>query len=261
MLQFSHLQGDCNISHFTTTRHGGVSQGEYATFNLGAYCGDDPEAVKMNRAKLCHALSLSADRLFVPNQTHGSAMKELDEEFLLLSAEDQEAILSGVDALITRVPAVCIAVTTADCVPVLLYAPDKKVIAAIHAGWRGTVLQIVYKVVCKLIESYGCDPLLLKAGIGPSISRDYFEVGKEVVDAFLMIYSDLDRIVTYSQDTNNPHIDLWEANRQQLLKAGLEADNIETAGLCTFIDSNDFFSARRQGVQSGRMLSGIFLTK
>ena len=92
--------------------------------------------------------------------------------------------MEGVDALVTNVPDVCIAVSTADCVPVLLYAPDRKVVAAVHAGWRGTVLHIARKAASLMIEAYDCDPTQLVAGIGPSISQAAFEVGEEVVKSF-----------------------------------------------------------------------------
>lgn len=97
--------------------------------------------------------------------------------------------MEGVDALVTNVPDVCIAVSTADCVPVLLYAPDRKVVAAVHAGWRGTVLHIARKAASLMIEAYDCDPTQLVAGIGPSISQAAFEVGEEVVKAFQMAAS------------------------------------------------------------------------
>lgn len=259
MLQFSHLQGDCNISHFISTREGGISRGEYAALNLGEYCGDDVEAVKVNREKLCKALSIPENHLFTPYQVHENKVVHIDESFLLMSSEVQKDVLRGIDALITNVPGVCVAVSTADCVPVLLYAPDKKVVAAIHAGWRGTVAQIVSKVVAELVGVLGCEPTLIKAGIGPSICCKHFEVGEEVAGQFRLIYSEKDNIITYSQQTGKPHIDLWEANRQQLLKSGLWSTNIEIAALCTCCNPTKFFSARRQGIKSGRMLSGIFL--
>ncbi|NDV55913.1 peptidoglycan editing factor PgeF [Parabacteroides sp. 52] len=257
MLQFPRLGEDGNIFHFITTRHGGRSKGLYASMNLGEYGGDAPEDVAYNREVLCQSISLPTRQLFVANQVHESESLLLDTEFLSLSAEEQRTALQGIDALITAIPHTGIAVSTADCVPILLYAPDKKIVAAIHAGWRGTVLQIVLKTIQKMVNTFTCSPSLMRAGIGPSISKERFEVGEEVVDAFRMIGADLSRISNRNRHTGKSHIDLWEANRLQLIEAGLSAENIEVAGICTYTQSEDFFSARRLGIESGRMLSGI----
>lgn len=248
------------LLHFTTTRSGGISTGEYNSLNLGAYCGDKAETVTENRLRLCRALSLSEDKLFVPYQIHKDRILEIDEVFLASPEEKQMDSLHGVDALITRLPDVCIAVTTADCVPVLLYAPDKKVVAAVHAGWRGTLLQITHKVVRRLIEKYDCDPQQLIAGIGPSISQENYEVGNEVVEAFLNAGSGIDKIFRENPQTGNPHVDVGEANRLQLIEAGLLSDNIDRSAICTFANPEYLFSARRQGIQSGRMLSGMMVS-
>lgn len=259
MLQFSVLSEDCNISHFVTTRHGGVSEGAYASFNPGEYSGDNSEAVRMNRQLLSEAIGIPVERIFAPFQVHKAEIRVLEASFLSLSSDGQQAYIQGADALVTNVPDVCVAVSTADCVPVLLYAPDVKAVAAVHAGWRGTVQQIVRKTVHFLIEKYGADPRLMKAGIGPSIGPDAFEVGEEVVDAFREAGFEMSRILERSTETDKAHIDLWEANRLQLVAAGLTYENIELAGICTYTHSDDFFSARRLGGKSGRVLSGIFL--
>lgn len=259
MLQFPKLSGICNISHFVTTRHGGVSKGAYASFNQGEYGGDDKDAVRMNRLLLSEAIGIPQERIVVPIQTHKDEVKVIESPFFSLSNEEQLNYLCGVDALITSLPDVCIAVATADCVPVLLYAPDVHVVAAIHAGWRGTVLRIVKKVARFIIDGYGANPSLMRAGIGPSISVDAFEVGEEVVETFYEEGFDMDRIMKRDLESNKAHIDLWEANRMQLLACGLLERNIETAGICTYTHSDDFFSARRFGLKSGRLLSGIAL--
>lgn len=145
MLQFSGLSGICNISHFITTRHGGVSSGGYSSMNPGEYSGDNPESVRMNRQILSDAIGISPERIVAPYQVHGDKIVRVDHSYFHLSASLQKEKMQEVDALVTDVPGTCIAVSTADCVPVLLYAPDKRVIAAVHAGWRGTVKQIVAK--------------------------------------------------------------------------------------------------------------------
>ena len=243
MLQFPVLSEDCNISHFVTTRQGGVSKGAYASFNPGEYSGDNPEAVRANRKLLSDAIRIPSERIFAPFQVHGAEVRSIEPSFLSLPLEEQQLYMHGVDALVTDVPEVCIAVSTADCVPVLLYAPDVKAVAAVHAGWRGTVLRIAGKTVRILMDEYGADPRLMKAGIAPSIGPGF----------------EMSCILKRDADTGKAHIDLWEANRLQLLTEGLSAGNIELAGICTYAHPDEFFSARRLGIKSGRILSGIFL--
>lgn len=259
MLQFSVFDGYCDISHFITTRHGGMSEGNYATMNPSEYSGDVLDSVRMNRKFLLQEIGIAPERLFIPYQVHEAEIYPIESVFLGLTAEEQQLAMQGKDALITNLPGVCIAVVTADCVPLLIYAPDKNVVAAIHAGWRGTVKQIVVKTIRQMANDYACDPKQMIAGIAPSISPDFFEVGEEVVDAFHAIGMDLNRIMQRNPETGKAHIDLWEANRIQLLEAGLQPERIEVSGICTYTHHEDFFSARRLGIKSGRILSGISL--
>lgn len=259
MLQFSGLSGECNISHFITTRHGGVSQGNYASMNPGEYSGDDPDFVRMNRLLLSDAIGISPERIFAPYQIHEAEVGCIDDGFLSLTAIQQKEEINGKDALVTDMPGICIAVSTADCVPVLVYAPDKKVVAAIHAGWRGTVKQIVAKTIGYMVVHYGCDPFYMLAGIAPSICKDSFEVGDEVTEAFRETGVDINCIMERNIQTGKAHIDLWEANRIQLLQSGLQPEHIEISEICTYQHYDDFFSARRLGIKSGRILSGIMI--
>lgn len=261
VLQFPGLSRDCNISHFITTRHGGVSAGTFGTLNLGEYSGDDPACIRENRLLLAEAMGFSPEKLAIPYQIHGAEIRCLASSFLTESAVNQKAFLQGVDAVVTDVPGVCVAVTTADCVPILLYAPDRKVVAAIHAGWRGTVQHIAAKTVCCLVEQYGCNPVIMQAAIGPSIGWEAFEVGEEVVTAFRKAGVDLSRIMERRPEIGKAHLDLAEANRMQLVEAGLSANRIEMSGICTYTHESDFFSARRLGIKSGRMVTGIFINE
>lgn len=257
--RFSSLQQEKALLHFVSTRHGGVSAGRYASLNLSLFSGDDPVLVRKNREILCNTLGITVDKLFVPFQEHGDRIAAIDPAFLSLPTDRQAGRLHGVDAIVTDVPGVCVAVTTADCVPVLLYAPDRQVVAVVHAGWRGTVKRVAGETVDTLVRRYGCDPGKFLAGIGPSISVAAFEVGEEVVEAFADAGMDVDALRIFNRQTGRPHIDLWKANRLQLVQAGVPGANIETAGICTFTRPDDYFSARRSGIHSGRFLSGIML--
>ena len=162
--------------------------------------------------------------------------------------------LQDVDAVVTHLKDFCLCVSTADCVPILLYDRVKEVIAAIHAGWRGTVGRIVEKTLDVMKSQYGTEGEDVMACIGPSISLESFEVGDEVYAAFEEAGFDMSRI---ARKYEKWHLDLWEANRLQLLAHGVLPEHIEVAGICTYQNHEDFFSARRLGIKSGRILSGI----
>ena len=242
---------------FSTTREGGVGVGAYAGFNVTHYCGDDAEAVAQARCTLCSELGIAVERLVLPHQTHGSDVLCIGAPFLSLPGEEQTAILHAKDAVITDVPNLCIGVSTADCVPVLLYDAVKGVAAAVHAGWRGTVVRIVEKSLLAMVERYGVSPADVRAVIGPSISLAAFEVGDEVYDAFAAAAFPMEQIAR--RMGGKWHIDLWEANRLQLLACGVREESIEVSGVCTYTHCDEFFSARRLGIKSGRIFSGIMI--
>ena len=255
LLRYTNLLRFPEIAHFTTTRAGGISLGNYSSLNLSEYCGDNPLFVNTNRKLLFEEIGVLPSQFIIPNQTHEDRIAILDQVFLSLSDIAQKLSLNGVDALITSTPSICIGVTTADCVPILLYDPVCKVAAAIHAGWRGTVKHLASKTVGLMVAHYHSNPTDIIAAIGPSISPDAFEVGEEVAAEFSRNgFSDC--ILT---NYPKPHIDLWSANRQDLIGAGLQYDNIEISGICTFWQHDCFFSARRLGIQSGRIATGILI--
>lgn len=244
------------VTAFSSTRAGGVSQGQFAEFNINGYCGDDPVAVAANRESLCRVLDLSISDLVMPHQVHGTEILRIDSDFRLLPASNRQSLLEGKDALITNVPRLCIGVSTADCIPVLLFDPERLAVGAVHAGWRGTVASIVLKTVGQMRLHFGSEAGNLRAVIGPGISLRHFEVGDEVYTAFREAGFEMSRL---AQRYEKWHIDLWECNRQQLLMAGVAEENIMVLGSCTYADNEKWFSARRQGVHSGRIFSGIFL--
>ena len=292
-LQYYSLGED--VTAFSTSRSGGYSEGRYGEFNINRYCGDSEEAISQNREALCRILGIDDDRLLMPHQVHQTEIAVVDEDLLKLSAEEQVQRLEGVDVLMTNVRGVCIGVSTADCIPVLLCDPVRHAVCAIHAGWRGTVMRIVEKAVTEMTAVYGTCPADIMAQIGPGIHLDSFEVGDEVYDAFAHEGFPMERISKkYLMDKScsrsnlfallakklftfhsipeqsSPtrslsllpskwHIDLPESNRLQLLTAGLRADRIAVSSVCTYQQSDTFFSARRLGIDSGRIFTGILL--
>jgi YfiH family protein len=258
MITYSLLNKHSEIAHFCTSREGGVSVGNYASWNLSPFSGDSPECVNKNTEILCEKLGIELDKLIIPYQTHETEVKEIDEAFFQLPTDEKANYLNGVDAIFTQLPQVCIGITTADCVPLLFFDPKKRVIAAAHAGWRGTCGRIAEKTIQSLIERFGCNPADILVAIGPSISPKVYEIGSEVVDAFESGGFDTTEIVEIRN--NAIFLDLWQANQQVLEKAGILPQNIEISGICTYTEHDRFFSARRLGIKSGRILSGIMLT-
>ena len=255
LLQFSNLSGFGELFHFTTTREGGESQDNYHSFNLGFHSGDIPECVSRNRMVLNKALEINQDQVIFPKQTHSAAIKTINADFLDIDKNGRELFLSETDALITNCKGICIGIKTADCVPLLLFDQKKQVIAAIHAGWRGTAQSIAFIAVNRMIFEFNSDPKDIIAGIGPSISPEVYEVGREVWSQFDPPYYRSNG----SDSKDKRLLNLWEANRDQLIMAGIPAEQIELAGLCTFSNREAFFSARRDGIKTGRMASGIML--
>lgn len=198
MLGYELMKAYPNISCFSTTRHGGCSKGNYASFNCNGYCGDEAEDVNRNRELLRSLLPGESVELVIPHQTHSDHVKVVDT--IQVNTE-----LEGVDALVTDIPGYCLCVSTADCVPVLLYDTRKKVVAAIHAGWRGTVARIVEKTVSVMSNQYGSQGKDLIACIGPSISLEAFEIGDEVYQAFCEAGFDMNQI---ARKEAKWHIDL-----------------------------------------------------
>lgn len=249
MLEYGIMKPYPNIFCFSTTRYGGCGEGAYASFNCTHYCGDNPDHVAKNREILCSLMPVQPAKLIIPRQTHTTNVRVVTD-----GTTGEE--LMEVDAVVTDLKGYCLCVSTADCVPVLLYDKEKQVVAAVHAGWRGTVGRIVEKTLAVMKTQYDTTGKDVVACIGPSISLEAFEVGDEVYEAFAEAGFDMSRI---AQKYAKWHLDLWEANRLHLLAEGVKEENIKVAGICTYNHCDDFFSARRLGIKSGRILSGIML--
>ena len=197
-------------------------------------------------------LGLRLEELALPRQTHSDHVLWMDKA----------GRPADTDAVITDVPGLCVCVKTADCIPVLIYDSRCRIVAAIHAGWRGTVARIVAKTIAEMHSA----PEDLHAIIGPGISLDWFEVGDEVYDRFLQEGFPMQRIAKrYETCCDAPHtllpspkwhIDLWDANRWVLEQAGVR--DILVEGTCTRSTLN-FYSARRETINTGRNMNGLFI--
>lgn len=261
MLGYGLLNRYPNISHFVTARHDGYSGGAYASFNCSPYSGDNLEHVRRNQQLLVEGMKHKPIELVIPRQVHDTYCRVIGKDYLATSPEMKRDMLEGIDALISDEPGYCLCISTADCVPVLVYDSRHCAVAAIHAGWRGTVKRIVLRTLAEMKEKFGTQGEDVVACIGPSISPASFEVGEEVYESFRKEDFDMPCISFRNKETGKYHIDLWEANRRQLLEFGVLATQIEVAGICTYQHAEDFFSARRLGINSGRILSGIMIAE
>jgi len=244
------------IAHFCSTKVGGVSQDAYASLNLGLFTADVPENIAENRNLLCHELGIPTSNLHNAHQTHGKKVKVIDRPFLQLSLDKRQAELEGFDALITNIPRQCVTVTTADCVPILLYDKENQVVAAVHSGWRGTLENICAETVAVMQARFNTKPQHLVAAIGACISQPKYEVGRELYAGFAEGGFNTDAL--FIETSNEKYLfDVREAVRLELQALGIS--NIEVSPYCTYSDADLFFSARRLGNDSGRLLSGIFL--
>lgn len=225
------------VTHFFSTAAAG---------NLSYYVGADPANVTANRQRLVKALKLT--NLTAAQQVHGSQLVIVTQGMGGRGSHDHESAIPETDALITNLPDVCLMVQVADCVPILLYDPIKRVIAAVHAGWRGTVANIAGKTVEAMRRAFGSSPSDILASIGPSIGACCFEVGEEVRLAAVKLPSSL---------LKDNHFDLWGANDYWLKEAGVA--KVEVLKICTNCNSDHFFSYRKSGGKTGRGGAGIML--
>ena len=244
------------VEAFSTTRGEVEGRNAYSGINLCDYVGDDALHVLDGRLALAMQLGVDLEDLVMPRQTHSCRVGVIDEHFRRADIARQEAMLEGVDALVTSLPGVIIGVNTADCVPIVFVDEAAGVIAVAHAGWRGTVGRIAEKVV-KEMCCQGANASRIQAAMGPSICQECFEVGDEVVEAFKKAHFDLGSIVKRNPATGKAHIDLRVANCAVLVSAGVPIGNILVSQHCSRCEHGRFFSARRLGINSGRTFTGI----
>ena len=221
-----------------STKDGGVSPSPYF-MNLSTNVGDKKENVKRNREIFFNALGILSENVSIQNQIHSTNIHYVT----------QPSFVKDNDGMFTDRRNVYLAVSGADCVTIFLFEPDKKIIAGVHSGWKGTYGRILAKTVKEMKEKFSIDTSKLIAYIGPAISQDYYEVGKEVADLFD------ERVKAYRDGKYS--LDLKKSNLYQLLSLGVRKENIEVSEHCTFKEENLFHSHRRDGEKTGRMFGVI----
>jgi YfiH family protein len=257
------------LVHGFSTRPGGVSDvGGEKVLNLGAVEWDTRENVEENKHRFQAVLGAADDTLLSLHQIHSDVVRCFDS----VPAKQCKG-----DASVTKQPGLLLGVRTADCAPVLVVDPKKRVVAAIHAGWRGTLARIVTKTIGQMQMEFGCRPQDLLAAIGPTIGGCCYEVGTEVGAAFAAKFANasdfFDELRTgdepnplqwlnmmppgHQPPPNKVLLDLKKANRAQLVEAGVREENVFVTELCTSCDVDRLFSYRKEGAASGRLMGVI----
>jgi hypothetical protein len=225
------------------TRRGGVSPEPWASLNLGGSVGDDPERVRANRLRALDALGRDPASVHDVWQVHGVNVVVAEAPRL----PEQPPVQA--DVLLTDRPGLTLLMRFADCVPILLHDPVRKVAGIAHAGWMGTVQGVARTAVEVMQSRFGCRPGNILAAVGPSIGPDHYEIGEDVGSRVRQAFG-ADAAGLLAGDRQRMTLDLWAANRLLLEQAGVR--QLEVAGLCTACHLEDWFSHRAENGRTGR---------
>lgn len=242
------------INHAFSTRVGGISSGEFKSMNLNYKRGDNPENVTENYKIFCKAAGFDFNTLVSSAQDHNINVRCVTSKDCGIGITRSHDIPS-VDALVTNEPDVTLVTHYADCTPLLLADPEKKVIALAHAGWRGTINKIGETTVDMMQAKYGCDPSDIIAVVGPAIGACCYEVDTPVYEKFASLTELKPAYFTKSLGHGKYLIDLKETNRRMLLEAGLLSINITISDVCTKCNSGLLYSHRASGGKRGGLIA------
>ncbi len=228
-----------------SSRQGGVSPDPWHSLNFSYSRGDEPERVQENFARFCAALGRNPSDPVRTHQIHGTGVAKVDWE-------DAGTRQQQCDALITEAVGLPLFLVFADCVPLILYDRVRHVLGACHAGWRGTVNGVGAATLWAMQAAYGTVAADVGVGIGPSIGPESYEVGEEVRQLAMAKLPGGEKYFRHRNGTqSNPWFDLWQANADQLVAAGIRTDRVEFAGIDTARSTDDFFSHRAEGGKCG----------
>ena len=226
------------VPHCFTTRLGGVSTGHLCSLNIGLHRGDEPENVAKNHAILAEALGYDVEKIVLTHQVHSDVVRVVTEADCL--GLDHH-LYPECDGIITNTPGLALVVFTADCTPILLHDPVTGAVGAVHAGWRGTAMDIAGKAVQTMANAFGCDPKNIRAAIGPNIGPCCFETDAEVPEAMAETFGNAVEKDIRPVDKKY-YVNLKEINRHALARAGVA--HIEISDACTACASQRFWSHR-----------------
>lgn len=248
--QFDSLR-DQQVFHAVLTRHGGFSEHPFDSLNTGGTVGDDPQAVLKNHHLIYETFGYQFESRFDVWQVHGNHVVCTDVPRSVGTPH------SRADGILTSQPDVTLFMRFADCVPILLFDPIRKVIGIIHAGWQGTYKRIARSAVEKMTKVYGSIPEMLLAGIGPSICQQCYQVGDDVRDAFDQAFGKTSDAYFHRQQ-GSQYLNLWQANRDILVETGVT--QVEVAGICTACNLADWYSHRAEHGKTGRFAIMMSIT-
>lgn len=252
-LSYPLLEETGAVKHGFSTKLGGVSTGSCATMNISTTRGDDPEAVAENRRRIGAAIGVRPEDMTYTHQTHTTNVA-------VVRAEDRGRRFLETDGMVTNVPGICLVTFYADCVPLFLVDPVKKAIGLSHSGWRGTVGKMGKVTVQALMREYGSRPEDIVAAIGPSICQDCYEVSEDVIDRFRDSFNEaVWPKLFYRKENGKYQLDLWRANEEVFLEAGILRENLAVTNLCTHCNQEVLFSHRATGEKRGNLSAFLAL--
>lgn len=240
LIEFNLFKKFPEVIQAFSTRAGGVSKAPFNSLNLGLNSGDHSESVQINRKILFDSLDIDSQRMVYPQQIHSSHVE----------IAEKPGIIADCDAIISDQTNLYLSIQTADCFPVFLFDRKTKCIGLVHAGWRGVSNNILRHTIFKMKEAYVTDPFDLFIGIGPGIQQRNYQIDLPVAKHF-------DQIYLLPDGENHFKLNLQKAIIDQLRNCGVSNKHMECIDLCTFERSDLFYSYRREGKKSGRMMGLI----
>ena len=258
LLHYKHLSKHRHlISHFVSTRKGGVSKDSYATLNIGLHQDDKKENVLENRQRVAKAIGITKEAMVFAEQVHGNRVERIYPQQRGAGSDNHQHAIPRTDAMVTNYQGLCLVTLSADCVSILIFDPVVNAIGVAHAGWQGTVKAIAHETIKALTKEFGSSPKDLLVGIGPAIGPCCYEVGQDVVEEIQSLSIDPNRVLSFKHQKAKPTLNLWRANQLLLIESGVNPDSIETMELCTNCNGHLFYSARAGN--RGRFGSGIMI--
>lgn len=246
------------VAHGFSTRLGGISEGMWASLNLGVSRGDDPDHVRENYRRFLTAIGAQGPRMAMSNQVHENHVRVITKADV--KEDPYEKVSYEADGLVTDLPGVTLVIFSADCLPILYYDPVRQVVAAAHAGWRGTAADIAGAVVRKMEEVYGCDPQNILAAIGPGIGPCCFETHEDVPNAMTEAMGAAALSAIEVLPTGKFHVDLKALNAKRLESAGLDPAHIAVSPDCTCCMPEKYWSHRATHGERGSQAAMIALS-